>query len=797
METPIGNLPATLPIPKVKVIGAARQTGMVQIGVSPELLVERSDLLELTQAPLPAAKENVVSQGTPLVAAYRYLRTPYGGTLQIREATPQIEATSVALLVIQPDSARFDAEVQLQVRRAGIFFLDFEVPAGFGMLEAKGAAVEDSTVREEGGRKLVRVQFKERVSGNVTLKLHGETARTQPVAAATVAVVAPLGVERHEGRVAVAVHTSLKANTSKRGDLRGEDARTVRELTPQDPKATPVQLAFRYRDRAQPAELQFELQKARVSVEMLTALAIRESAVQHQWKARYYVEYTGVNEFQIELPKVVGDDVQIEGNGIKERVKVPATGEGAAERVAWRITTQERILGLFELTFSHEVSRKEEAAGALSSVTLMLPRAGNVFRETGQVVVTKAGNLELSNVQATQLDPIDPREADLWLRRPAAFLAYRYARWPVSLSVGVTRNQFVKTPEAIINHAVLTSALSEDGAETTEVIYWVRNAGLQFFTVKLPTRGGNQAKLLTQITVGTSVQPASKRKDAEELLIRLPAGQREDTNAFLVRFVYELPSSAPGTSLPWSGTFSLTPPEVEGVKTMQTSWDVYAPENGRYTSVQGSMNEVLRVSTWERLRGLVALPLGMSPLSFGELAVEPPPKVPAGVVAGFDAPVPQKGFRIRLSRTDEPAPAVIEFRSRTFNAFVELAFGLAGLIPGLLRLMRPALIRGIYFVVAGLGSLAVAMMVNGRTSFEWQCAFLGVLAAAGVWVAVWVISIPRRILESRRVSSRQPPVVPKPPVPPVSPEGPVEAAVGEESVKPAEPKQGDTDPKQP
>ena len=227
--------------------------------------------------------------------------------------------------------------------------------------------------------------------------------------------------ERHEARVGVAIHVSLKANTTDRGDLREEDVRNLVQIPVPKPDLTPLTLGFRYRGAAKPAQVQFELRKPRVSAFVSTLLEVRESLLRHVWTIDYTVEYAGVDQFLVAVPKEIADEVQIEGRGIKERAKLPPAPDQPEGSVVWRVTMQSKVLGGTQLRITYDTTRTETKPGETTPVLLREISTVGVFRETGQVAVVKDGNIEIVKNEAKGLELIDPKELGPVLRRRGTF----------------------------------------------------------------------------------------------------------------------------------------------------------------------------------------------------------------------------------------------------------------------------------------------------------------------------------------------------------------------------------------
>ena len=759
LESALGALPQKVALPVVTALKVERQSGTVTVNADAELLVEPGDLQSLTQQGVALMKDGKPQPG--LVGSYRYLRLPYAGVLNITEAKPQVEVVSSTLLTVGIETLTLNTGFVYTVKKAGVFGVRIQLPAGYENAEATGPMVESSTVEPAGGRRIMIVKFKSRQIGSIQFWINADAPRKNTDDAVTAAVFNPHGVERHDAKIGLAIHVSLKANTTDKGDMREEDIRNLEGMDVKDPARTPLTLGFRYRtqaaenaDAVKPAQVAFELRKPRVSADVLTLLDVRETLTRHSWIVNYNVEFAGVNEFSIEVPKGIAEDLQIEGANIKERIKTDAKDAAGKPTgtVIWRVVLQDKVLGAHTLTFSHDEARAEQKAGAVLPVALHVVKTPGVFRETGQIAVLKDGNLEFTKTDAKGLETIDPKELNGALQRDGIFLAYKYSQHPVSLSLSVSKNLYLDVPQAIVTSAVLTSVIAEDAAETTEVIYWVKNNSQQFFSIQLPSRGGKQARLLSDAFVNGEPQQPSKRPDRNEVLIRLPA--RQENNAeFPVRFVYEVPSAKPGEKLGWRGSFDLEPPKLSDVKVLQTQWTIFLPASQRYVDFGGAMREDFGAFKWERVvaRFRFFIPeIGPAAPPTSGYAEEKARQLPPPKRAGFDTQLRKEGVRVDLRRMDAPATVSVSHRGKTWAFLVEAMAGLLAFAGGIALLRRGRGEKWAYFIFVGLGALVISGTVNPRSAKPWQMIFSGVLVVLGIWLICGIRGWVAASIERRR-----------------------------------------------
>jgi hypothetical protein len=772
MESPVASLPAKIALPLFEARNVVRQSGAINLSRDAELTAEIASMEGLTQQLAGGGGKEEATR----VGQYRYLRLPYAMTANAANAQPIVEVTSNTLLTVTPELRTLRGKFHYDVKKAGIFSSRIELPDGFDQAEAASGVVESFNVQKVAGKSVLEVKFNSRRIGGFDFEVTADAPRKTPDEAVTVPVFRPLEVQRHEGRVGVAVHVSLKASTADPGDLRQEDVRNLGDLQVAAPDSTPLTLGFRYHgDIVKPAQLAFELQKPRVSAEVLALMEVRESLVKNTWWIDYNVEYAGVNEFSVAVPKEIADDLQIDGPNIKERSK--SEDPKMPGLVIWKVSLQDKNLGAYELKLSLERPRAQLKADESAPVLLPEIKPLDLFRETGQIAVLKDGNLEFTKTDTKGTEVIDTKELHgQLLEQNGIFLAYKYAAHPVALSLDVSKNLYLEVPSALVNYAVINSVIAEDKAQTTEVVYWVRNNSQQFFTIRLPENG----KMLADVYVNGEMQQPSKRPSQNEMLIRLPVQQGANT-AFPVRFVYEVPSPKPGSALWPRGTIEVAPPVLTDAAVIQTQWTLYLPSGYRYVKFSGSMRERL---SQQRGWNLFHRVFDRFVPNFGLFSVQAKensgsvPQLAAGQNGGVDFQIPHEGVSVVLHRLDAPSQVAISYRSLGWSYTIEAILFFAALYFGLRLMGAERRVKLTYVFCVGVGSLIIAGAVDPRGAEKWQAIYLGVLVSVLIWLSGGILATlqnwVRRIrtlarqLAAKKVPPPQPPPMPPPVIPPAA-----------------------------
>lgn len=729
VESSIASLPAKLALPSVDALNVERQSGIIDITADNELLAETADLQGLAQQSASGSRD-----GT-LVGRYRYLRLPFSGTVAVSEAKPVVEVNSKTMLTVEPETQRLQSTFNYTVKKAGIFSTSIILPGGFEQAEASGEGVEGSTVQDVNGKKVLNVTFTARRTSSFSFNVAAETARKDPVETVAVPVLVPQDVQRHEAVVGMAIHVSLKANTTDMGGMRQQSIQMLESSPNKNESTTPSSLGFRYRGEVKPAQIAFELRKPRVSAEVLASTEVREALIRNRWFINYKVEYAGVDEFSVSTPKAIADEIQIDGLNIKERTKVDEKNEKGEPtgNVLWRVALQDKKLGDYQLVLTLETPQTQLKQGSTAVVALNEIKPLNVFRETGQIAVIKDGNLEFTKTDTKGLEQIDPTELNPQIQANGVFLAYKYAAHPIALALNISKNSYQEVPQALVSYAVFTSVIAENKAQTTEAIYWVRNNSQQFLSLQLPPNG----KMLSDAFVNGEPQQPSRRSEKNEMLIRLPAQQTNEP--FAVRFVYEVPSPAPGKGLSWLGSIKVEPPTVNDTRVMQSKWTFYLPGGNRYVRFAGPMKEATTSWGWDRFRRKMSgfVP-NIGPTLQGTQAPElaEPPVLPAAKNAGFDFQIPKEGGAVTLRRLDAPAAVSIQYRDKTFASILESVAFLVALLFGLKQLGSSRQAKFVYAILVGGGALILAGAVAPRAAGLWTAVYLGVLFAVLAWTGM-------------------------------------------------------------
>lgn len=776
LEAPIAKLPAEVLVPDLVIEGASYARGTASVQTESQFDAMAKTLDGVARANASAS----TSGGMIAVGSFRLLKQPYKLTLDVAEAKPQVEVNSVTKLDVQRDAVKVDTSFDYNVRRVGIFDVQITLPGNLSVSSVTGDGIGEwrvigtTTATPAGGgpgSQALMVKLQKQTTGAFKINVAGRIPRAQPTDDLSVPMLMPTEVNRHEAKIGVSMHSSLEANTKDIGGFQQEDVSALGAGAKGGSSA--ATLAFRYRDSAKPATLGFKSRDPQVSVEVLTLVEAKEQSTRHQWTLAFDVAYAAVDRFVLVVPKAVANEVRLIDPQVKETNKAytpdPAKIKNAdtANNAYWEVVLRSEKMGAFQLALSHEKQGALEA-GKTGKVDLLQLHVPGAFQETGQVGVIKDDSLEIRKSQPENLEEIDSRELHAAIQRPGVFLAFKYRTLPVKLSVDVAKNDYFSVPQAVVTHADLTTAVATDRAQSTEVIYWVKNIDMQFLVVRLP----QGARLVSDIIVGREAQQPMRREGGDELLVRLPSGSGNNRTAFPVRFVYEMQSPSPGEKLGLFGGFAVEPPSVGDVKVFETRHRLFLPEAWHYTKFDGPLTQTSEDRGWaaRRMRNVMDafIPaFGPKIAGVNESRWSEPPAVVNETKTLFDFQVPTQGHQETLRRLGPPASITASFHSKKITLALQAAAFLFTALFGVALTRSSMPVKFAYVVIFGCGaSLATGLIspVNAQVATS-------VVFAVGLVVGVWFVCGALGLVKSvfRRGERRPAPAIPVSPTSQTSP----------------------------
>ena len=750
-ERPRVATETTAELPAMTFPGASREAGTVAVMVVPPIAVRPAVVEGLYRVPTGELSGWMQSGNAALapgqtVLAWRYAGTERRLSVSVETVAPEVSVVERSVLDLSPGVAELRAALDLTVERAGLFQTAVTLPDGWDLESAQAVVggslrAVDARVEGEGATRRLVLDLGTRRTGLVPLLV--TLRRALPLGDAESGLALPVltvvDAARSRGLLAVVSDEALDVRTGAvSGFVPAEPAvlGSTALPVPAQPPAQPRTLlfGFRHAGETRSGDLVIVRRKPLVTAEAVTIAGVEEDRLHVRHVLRFSVRYAGVDTFRFALPTAVADKVRIEGSAIKERSK--AADPADADTTIHTVVLQAPALGVVDLRVEYDMPQEPLAIGGSRDLAVPALVVLDVAREQGWYAVTRDPALSVEGT-ADGLQYADAREVPGWAGATDAFLAWRRARSPHSLTLAVAKHEPVPILQAVVNALALDTLVGGGSVALTEVRMDVQVNGLQYLRVELPSGASVESAEVD----GHSISP---RREGDVLLLPCPAGKSRD-DRFGVRLVYR--EDAEGASGHWF-TIALTAPRIPEALVQATAWTTWVPQDAVLYSGGGN----LRAAEYSAVLGAVLADLANlgsarqqagQPTSRGGAL---PPEVTLSV-AGRSP--------YSFQRTGEDAQLVARFLPRTATGMLAAFAGLAVLTAGWL-LAR----RGVHPGWSALGAACVALLPYPAAAPGLRAALSAIAAAAIVLLIAAGVAALRRALRDTSCPAASPAVAP-------------------------------------
>ncbi|HWQ90245.1 MAG TPA: hypothetical protein VN673_01145, partial [Clostridia bacterium] len=572
-EKLLEKLPALAHIEIPHALDVKRETGFVALRGSEELSVTIEEARELQRVDAEEFQRVAPGEKGALLSAFRFLKTDF--TLQVRaeNVQPQIEATVLNQVRVDPESVRLSAQVAYTIKRAGVFGLRLGLPAGYRLDSVTGTNVSQWVERDEEGARTLEVTLKERTIG--AYGLHIVLSRNFRAAPPSLLIegVHPRGIEKLTGFIVLSTDHGLALKTQSL-DALTEIPFTDAGLLAASRQAgiTPSgALAYKFISPAPDAVPAWRLTVATEAVdpwvraEIFNTITVGETLVSGRTVIQYDIANAPVREFRLRVPAAF-KNIEITGAQIRRRDQT---------NDQWRVELQSKVRGAYLLTVTWELAKTAETR----LVEFTGIEALAIERETGFIAVVARPPLLVTEKASTELlTRIDTRELPEWAGRvdAATVLAYRYLRPGYKLALEAKRFEEAEVLQALVDNARLTTVVADDGQVMTEVSLAIRNNGRQHLEVELPAG----STVWSAFIAGQPVRPS---KQQGKLLLPLAREIGSDAPVAV-----ELTFIGTNVFPKHRGQVALVSPRFD-IPMKNARWDLYLPPDYEYGKFEGSM----------------------------------------------------------------------------------------------------------------------------------------------------------------------------------------------------------------
>jgi hypothetical protein len=575
-------MPYTAKIGTLAVQNVERQRGVIGIART------ESVRISVDEHPQPMNLEDYLRQmdqlggnvkGRTIEHAYRLSDVIASVTLTVDAVEPELRSTESASFSISDERLVYNGKFDVEISKAGRFFLDVELPDGYEIDSIACPQLSHWDETTDTDIRVARVHFSKQLLGPTTLTVALSRTVAELPKLIEVPRVSVSQVIKHRGQLVVAAERGVRLAIASRDGVSELDVAQLQ-------LRTKPALAFKLLRPDWQLELQSEVLKPRVNVEFLHLAEVSDGLVRHRHFMRYRLQHAGVKVFEIQLPPN-GLGLRISGPEIARKELVDAaTGR-------WRIELSGKWYDRpYPLDVRYE-SRFDQEAG---DVPILPVKAVGADLQKGYVVVRTLERVELQAGAGS--DALQPAEArSVPTRFGAGELAdaafcFSSPTAAYDLSFKATRHESADLLEAEVLSTAITSVISEQGDTIHRCEVALRAGKKRHLHVKLP----EQAQIWSLLVDRQSRTPSFTNG---ALLVPLPQSTNNELEA-RVELVYVIPANS-GSTLP---KLDLAGPEFD-LPLRNIEWQCFLPAGYDYDDFGGTMNvddeylEGVRVSRYD------------------------------------------------------------------------------------------------------------------------------------------------------------------------------------------------------
>ena len=544
-------------------LDANRHQGVVAVRVGQGLRVEPTDrkgLMQLDPAelPQPLAKE-------AWTFAYRFTSVPYDAKLKLDKVLPTIRVDQFVEAFLEPRSLTLELTSTHKIENAGVFQLEFDLPADFELLQVSGhgaaeieaASIDAYRFANDSKTRLV-VSLNRRAMGQVGTRIQLRRKLDDPNlllpmgTACTIAIPIPRSVGDYvqwiDGLISVYAPESLRVNPKEKLGVRDSTATESRGKWPRTAMERQPQLAevLILAHAIEPVSLSVEVERKKpfVTVRQMLDALVEPGSVKFTSTLFTKVQYSSVATLRLDIPEAIAKEIRIATPGIRETTITPSPTDLAAGYVAWELVGDTPWLGERTVQLGWQLRLDGLEIGRRIKIDIPRLNPRGVDQAWGQVVLNRKDSIDLQLEDGSNgLRPIDPRY-DLMpgTSFPDASRAFEFqSDW--NMQIAATRYALEQVKQTSIERAFVRAVVTRSNRIGIHATYRMRNAR-QRLSLQLPegTEFDSQPLLINGQTASL------ERGSANQLYI--PLAGNDPTQAILVELRYTIPGNHKQIELP-------------------------------------------------------------------------------------------------------------------------------------------------------------------------------------------------------------------------------------------------------
>jgi hypothetical protein len=562
-EVTLPAFPAKAALPFLTPRKVIRTSGFLLLGADSAiklLVTKATGLTQVDQAAFPQvappdAGSSAATRAMPGrgAYAYQYANLPCQMELSAEDIVTGLFADHRLVLGLDNNTLTLAATTEFDIRDAPAREIVLETDPAWTVANVTGAQLADYDVRDQDGRRLLRLAFRDAATGRALVEVRLE--RQLPDRAAEFAT--PL----YRVQNAKAERGCLVCRAEPGVRLKPEQSENVREVSPNSLplRVANAQNAFRFKDAQWRVTFRIDQAAPALNAELFQLASLGEGAVYGSCSITYGIGGTPVRGFRVRVPPGC-QNVEFTGRDVRSWQKDGET---------YTVQLQDRVAGDYTLLVTYD-----QPIPASGEILLGGIRTLDTASETGYLALAGPASTDFAREAAKPAATVLPLSNGelppeyLLLVNDPVLKCYKYftAKGDAhEVRAVIKRYPTLPLPQQVADHQTLATRISEAGEAVTTATYYVKNSSRQYFHVALPAG----AKLWSVTVDGRTVQALDDGKS----MVLVPLARRRDPNLAAVAVItYAEQQGAIG----WRRRLAFTAPTTDA-KAVFARWTFQAP----------------------------------------------------------------------------------------------------------------------------------------------------------------------------------------------------------------------------
>lgn len=719
LEQSLAQLPASASLPVLRIEGALRQGGRIEIVEEQDVTTTLDALQNLTRQ----ASNFRASPSQRHLGSYRFLRNDYSATLKMIETTPQISANADTQFHIEDALCSFATNLRLDIQGRAILQAVVILPAGFELQKVEGDAVKSFEVK--GSR--LTIAFKSPVLGQVQMDLTGKKSRRDGI------------VEEQD-----LPHFTVENSVEFRGRIRLDYPPSIQVDTRNE--ASPMALrpapkTFEYLNTLSPSSLVVTRKPPQVEVIAAEEVQFRH----HETTIRCTLDYQVRNRFPdrllLRIPASLASAVEFRSDTLSVIDRQTSPNPGAASRADdeslytyWALHDPNRTLGAHHV----ELSITDKLPDPLYNQPLISPSLLIIPLQTDRL----EGKLEVSVDENVVLKPVTQTAVRTLTGEPAApgrGPSFEFSSTEADLTFAVTRLRYVELPSLAVDLQDVTHVVSGDGSISTEIACRVIADQPADLEIQLPPG----ARMNSQVFCNDA--PIAPRQTTEENLVAVtirPEKKASKSADTIVRFTYDVPTPLLSKSLGNRGNLPIPVALLRNAKTLDSRTTLYLPPAFQYFDFATPMTLQSKILGWVRAKQyLFKLFPSLEAWTGKGTEVSEPATVTAIPPFEYRVPLRKEGQKFTFAYSAAPDLIAVSYLSQRYATLLEAGAFFLALLLGILLSRQSIEAKLVFLVFMGALALVASSFTAPHLATIYQAVCLGAVTSILFWLAAGILSL--------------------------------------------------------